>query len=142
DEKNAQLHERRVAAESTKKAVKNIQSKVEKTTLGDLGVLADLKKKMDQAPEAEVKAKADEAPTEAPVAKKEASKSKADAEEASNEEEKPKAEKKAEGTLAQTPPPPANEPQHIKAQAEAAAEKEEAEAEDAQDEDASEEEKA
>ena len=144
DEKNAQLHERRVAAESTKKAVKNIQSKVEKTTLGDLGVLADLKKKMDQAPEAEaeVKAKADEAPTEAPIAKKEASKSKADAEEASNEEEKPKAEKKAEGTLAQTPPPPANEPQHIKAQAEAAAEKEEAEAEDAQDEDASEEEKA
>ena len=142
DEKNAQLHERRVAAESTKKAVKNIQSKVEKTTLGDLGVLADLKKKMDQAPEAEVKAKADEAPIEAPVAKKEASKSKADAEEASNEEEKPKAEKKAEGTLAQTPPPPANEPQHIKAQAEAAAEKEEAEAEDAQDEDASEEEKA
>ena len=144
DEKNAQLHERRVAAESTKKAVKNIQSKVEKTTLGDLGVLADLKKKMDQAPEAEaeVKTKADEAPIEAPVAKKEASKSKADAEEASNEEEKPKAEKKAEGTLAQTPPPPANEPQHIKAQAEAAAEKEEAEAEDAQDEDASEEEKA
>ncbi|WP_233578070.1 30S ribosomal protein S1 [Hanamia caeni] len=144
DEKNAQLHERRVAAESTKKAVKNIQSKVEKTTLGDLGVLADLKKKMDQAPEAEaeVKAKADEAPAEAPVAKKETSKSKADAEETSNEEEKPKAEKKAEGTLAQTPPPPANEPQHIKAQAEAAAEKEEAEAEDAQDEDASEEEKA
>ena len=33
--------------EATKKAVKNLQSKVEKTTLGDLGVLADLKKKMD-----------------------------------------------------------------------------------------------
>jgi small subunit ribosomal protein S1 len=27
--------------------VKNVQSKVEKATLGDLGVLADLKKKMD-----------------------------------------------------------------------------------------------
>ncbi|MGN6267524.1 MAG: 30S ribosomal protein S1 [Ginsengibacter sp.] len=139
DEKNAQLHERRAAAESTKKAVKNIQSKVEKTTLGDLGVLADLKKKMDQAPEEEAKAKQEEAS----VAKKETSKkSKADAEEASNDEEKPKAEKKAEGTLAQTPPPPANEPQHIEAEAKAAAEKAANEPEDAADEDASEEEKA
>ncbi len=34
-------------ADKTKKAVKDIQSKVEKTTLGDLGVLADLKKKLD-----------------------------------------------------------------------------------------------
>lgn len=47
DEKNAQMKERRAAAESTKKAVKNIQNKVEKTTLGDLGVLADLKKKLE-----------------------------------------------------------------------------------------------
>ncbi|MEO6219672.1 MAG: 30S ribosomal protein S1 [Ginsengibacter sp.] len=47
DEKTAQMKEKRVDAESTKKAVKNIQSKVEKTTLGDLSVLADLKKKMD-----------------------------------------------------------------------------------------------
>ncbi|MGC4234317.1 MAG: 30S ribosomal protein S1 [Niabella sp.] len=38
----------RAEAEKTKKAVKSIQSKVEKATLGDLGVLADLKKKMDQ----------------------------------------------------------------------------------------------
>jgi len=52
DEKNAELKEKRVEAESTKKAVKNIQSKVEKTTLGDLSVLADLKKKMDNAGEA------------------------------------------------------------------------------------------
>jgi small subunit ribosomal protein S1 len=37
----------RVEADKTKKAVKNIQSKVEKATLGDLGVLADLKKKME-----------------------------------------------------------------------------------------------
>ncbi|MGN6342446.1 MAG: 30S ribosomal protein S1 [Ginsengibacter sp.] len=139
DEKNAQLHERRAAAESTKKAVKNIQSKVEKTTLGDLGVLADLKKKMDQAPEEEAKAKQEEAS----VAKRETSKKgKADAEEAGNDEEKPKAEKKAEGTLAQTPPPPANEPKHIEAEAKAAAEKAANEPEDAADEDASEEEKA
>jgi small subunit ribosomal protein S1 len=34
-------------AEKTKKAVKSIQGKVEKATLGDLGVLADLKKKME-----------------------------------------------------------------------------------------------
>jgi len=39
--------EARVEADKTKKAVKNIQSKVEKATLGDLGVLADLKKKME-----------------------------------------------------------------------------------------------
>jgi small subunit ribosomal protein S1 len=39
--------EARADAEHTKKAVKEVQSKVEKTTLGDLGVLADLKKKMD-----------------------------------------------------------------------------------------------
>ena len=39
--------EARNEAEKTKKAVKNIQSKVEKATLGDLGVLADLKKKME-----------------------------------------------------------------------------------------------
>ncbi|MEO6949884.1 MAG: S1 RNA-binding domain-containing protein, partial [Ginsengibacter sp.] len=47
DEVNAQIKEKRADAETTKKAVKTIQSKVEKTTLGDLGVLADLKKKMD-----------------------------------------------------------------------------------------------
>ncbi len=54
DEKNAQIKEKRVDAETTKKAVKTIQSKVEKTTLGDLGVLADLKKKMDNESDAEV----------------------------------------------------------------------------------------
>ncbi len=39
--------EARAEAETTRKAVKNVQSKVEKATLGDLGVLADLKKKLD-----------------------------------------------------------------------------------------------
>ena len=47
DEKNAERKEARVEADQTKKAVKNIQSKVEKTTLGDLGILAELKKKME-----------------------------------------------------------------------------------------------
>ncbi|MES1216673.1 MAG: 30S ribosomal protein S1 [Bacteroidota bacterium] len=46
-EKEAVRKEARVEADKTKKAVKNIQSKVEKATLGDLGVLADLKKKME-----------------------------------------------------------------------------------------------
>ena len=58
DEKNAQMKEQRADAESTKKAVKSIQNKVEKTTLGDLGVLADLKKKMDNEEDAAPKKKA------------------------------------------------------------------------------------
>ncbi|MBS1574801.1 MAG: 30S ribosomal protein S1, partial [Bacteroidetes bacterium] len=45
NEKDAARKEARAEADKTKKAVKNIQSKVEKATLGDLGVLADLKKK-------------------------------------------------------------------------------------------------
>ncbi|HVZ96028.1 MAG TPA: 30S ribosomal protein S1 [Chitinophagaceae bacterium] len=57
EERNAEMKEKRAEAESTKRAVRNIQSKVEKTTLGDLGVLADLKKKMDSEGEA-VKEKA------------------------------------------------------------------------------------
>jgi len=43
--------EARAEADNTRKAVKNVQAKVEKATLGDLGVLADLKKKMDGAGE-------------------------------------------------------------------------------------------
>ena len=39
--------EARAEAEQTRKAVKTVQNKVEKATLGDLGVLADLKKKLD-----------------------------------------------------------------------------------------------
>jgi small subunit ribosomal protein S1 len=46
EEVEAERKERIVEQEKTKKAVKTIQSKVEKTTLGDLGVLADLKKKL------------------------------------------------------------------------------------------------
>jgi small subunit ribosomal protein S1 len=47
EEKDAAKKEARTEAEKTRKAVKNVQSKVEKATLGDLGVLADLKKKME-----------------------------------------------------------------------------------------------
>ena len=47
EEKNIELKEKRAEAEETKKAVKNIQNKVEKATLGDLGALADLKAKLE-----------------------------------------------------------------------------------------------
>ncbi len=47
EEKQIEQKEKRAEAESTKKAVKTIQGKVEKATLGDLGVLAGLKAKMD-----------------------------------------------------------------------------------------------
>ncbi|RYE27479.1 MAG: S1 RNA-binding domain-containing protein, partial [Sphingobacteriales bacterium] len=46
EEKEAAKKEARAEGEATKKAVKNIQSKVEKTTLGDLGALAELKEKL------------------------------------------------------------------------------------------------
>ena len=47
EEAEAVKKEQRSDADKTKKAVKTIQSKVEKSTLGDLGVLAELKKKME-----------------------------------------------------------------------------------------------
>lgn len=46
DEREAEHKAAQSDAENTKKAVKNIQSKVEKATLGDLGALADLKNKL------------------------------------------------------------------------------------------------
>lgn len=46
EEKEVARKERSAEAESTRKAVKTIQSKVEKTTLGDLGALAELKEKL------------------------------------------------------------------------------------------------
>ncbi|MEY4881987.1 MAG: hypothetical protein RLZ87_1420 [Armatimonadota bacterium] len=45
--KDAELKERKTEAAKTKKAVKDVQGKVEKSTLGDLGVLAELKRKME-----------------------------------------------------------------------------------------------
>ena len=47
EEKEVAKKEAIVETEKTKKAVKTIQSKVEKSTLGDLGALAEIKAKMD-----------------------------------------------------------------------------------------------
>lgn len=46
NEKEAEVKAKKDEVESTKKAVKNLQSKVEKATLGDIGALADLKQKL------------------------------------------------------------------------------------------------
>jgi small subunit ribosomal protein S1 len=48
EEKEAVKKEQRADADNTRKAVKNIQGKVEKATLGDLGALAQLKEKLQQ----------------------------------------------------------------------------------------------
>ena len=66
EEKEAVRKEARVEADQTKKAVKNIQSKVEKTTLGDLGVLAELKKKMESGDSGDATPPAASAAPEAP----------------------------------------------------------------------------
>jgi len=49
EEKEAIAKEKRADADKTRKAVKNIQSKVEKATLGDLGALAELREKLKQS---------------------------------------------------------------------------------------------
>lgn len=49
DEKEAAKKEAAADSANTKKAVKNLQSKVEKPTLGNLGALAELKEKLKQA---------------------------------------------------------------------------------------------
>lgn len=48
EEKEAAKKEARTEAEKTKKAVKTIQNKVEKATLGDLGALAEIKAKLQE----------------------------------------------------------------------------------------------
>ena len=55
EEKQVQIKEKKAEQESTKKAVKTIQSKVEKSTLGDLSALANLKAKLDSDEAAEAK---------------------------------------------------------------------------------------
>jgi small subunit ribosomal protein S1 len=93
DEKNAEMKEKRADAETTKKAVKNIQSKVEKTTLGDLGVLADLKKKMDNEGDASAeKEKADAQKEETKKKKVVAEKKPADAETKEDDDAETKAD--------------------------------------------------
>ncbi len=46
--KEAAKKEAKIDSDNTKKAVKNIQAKVEKTTLGDLGALAEIKAKLQE----------------------------------------------------------------------------------------------
>ena len=46
--KEAAKKEAKVENDNTKKAVKNIQAKVEKATLGDLGALAEIKAKLQE----------------------------------------------------------------------------------------------
>ncbi len=48
EEKESARKEAKAEADKTKKAVKNLQSKVEKATLGDLGALAEIKEKLKQ----------------------------------------------------------------------------------------------
>ncbi|HTQ65952.1 MAG TPA: 30S ribosomal protein S1 [Puia sp.] len=48
EEKEAAKKEAKADADKTRKAVKNIQNKVEKPTLGDLGALAEIKEKLKQ----------------------------------------------------------------------------------------------
>ncbi|MFT3911038.1 MAG: 30S ribosomal protein S1 [Ferruginibacter sp.] len=68
EEKQVEMKEKRAEAESTKKAVKNIQSKVEKATLGDLGILAGLKAKMDHDAAGETKPESSDNAAEEPKA--------------------------------------------------------------------------
>ena len=63
EEAEAAKKEVKVETDKTRKAVKNVQGKVEKATLGDLGILADLKKKMEGGNE-DAAASADEAKPE------------------------------------------------------------------------------
>ncbi|GEP91364.1 small subunit ribosomal protein S1 [Chitinophaga terrae (ex Kim and Jung 2007)] len=49
EEKQAIIKEKKEEADKTRKAVKNIQGKVEKATLGDLGALAELREKLKQS---------------------------------------------------------------------------------------------
>jgi len=81
EEKQVIMKVKKAESEVTKKAVKNLQSKVEKSTLGDLSALADIRAKLDgsaaaaesktaaapAAPAPETKA-ADAAETEEPTA--------------------------------------------------------------------------
>lgn len=59
EEKEAAKKEARAEADKTKKAVKTIQSKVEKATLGDLGALAEIKAKLQEGEKGGEEAKAE-----------------------------------------------------------------------------------
>ncbi len=59
-EEKAEKAEKRAAADATKSSVKKINAAVEKTTLGDVTGLADLKAKMEEAAKAEAEAAKEE----------------------------------------------------------------------------------
>jgi small subunit ribosomal protein S1 len=59
EEKEAARKEARVESEKTKKAVKQVQSKVEKATLGDLGALAEIKAKLKEEEKGDEERKAE-----------------------------------------------------------------------------------
>lgn len=82
EEKQTAFKEKKAESESARKAVKAIQSKVEKATLGDLGVLAGLKAKMEGDESASEE-------TPAPPAAPPAATPEAPAADASSEENKP-----------------------------------------------------
>ncbi len=108
NEKEAAHKEKRAAAGRTKKAVKNIQSKVEKSTFGDLGVLAEIKEKMKNPQAAE----------EGKTASKDEATSKE-----SKDEEKPKNKEEEETAQAQAKTEPESEnTESIKAEAKEAKE--------------------
>lgn len=135
DEFNAHIKEKRADAETTKKAVKTLQSKVEKTTLGDLGVLADLKRKMEGGADEETPAA--EAKVEATEEKKAPAKKKKEEDLTDKEEEEVVA--KAEEAKAEEPEVEETETEEVKVEDPIEASKEEAKGEEA---DGSEEEKA
>jgi len=59
EEREAAKKDARVESEKTKKAVKNIQGKMEKATLGDLGALAEIKAKLKEEEETDDSKKAE-----------------------------------------------------------------------------------
>lgn len=93
---------------ATGKAIKNINEKVEKATLGDLGVLADLKNELQESEQAKAKEllkKIEDKEAAKKAEKQKAEKTEAETEEAKAEEakaEKPKA-KKAKAKKAEEP---------------------------------------
>ncbi|MFW5663471.1 MAG: 30S ribosomal protein S1 [bacterium] len=101
-EKQAAVAERRSQENTTKKAVKKVKESVEKTTLGDLDVLANLKSDLEKSEKTPAKksVKTEKPAEEAP--KEEAPKEEAPKEEAPKEEtpkeETPVAKEKAEKT--------------------------------------------
>lgn len=136
-EKQAATTERRAQENTTKKAVKKVKDSMEKTTLGDLDVLANLKSDLEKSEKTPAKkaVKTEKPAEETPKAeapKEEAPKEEAPKEEAAKEEtpkvetpkeEAPKAEEKAEETApkaeekAEEDAPAKEEKKEVKAEA-------------------------